>query len=63
MSEAVEYTIIGIEPGTGITDQTYRALEAYDQLAGWNFEESSTAGMLGLLDEAIRKEEPIIVTG
>ncbi|WP_428909570.1 glycine betaine ABC transporter substrate-binding protein [Niallia sp. Krafla_26] len=62
-SEEVDYTITGIEPGAGITEQTRNTLEEYENLAGWEFQESSTAGMLGSLDEAIRNEEPIIVTG
>lgn len=62
-SEEVDYTITGIEPGAGITEQTRNTLEEYENLEGWEFLESSTAGMIGSLDEAIRNEEPIIVTG
>src|SRR5699024_4472487 len=62
-SEAVNYTITGIEPGAGISVATENALEEYENLAGWDVELSSTPGMLVELDEAIKKEEPIIVTG
>src|SRR5699024_1130545 len=62
-SEAVDYRIIGIEPGAGISVTTEKALEEYDNLAGWDVELSSTPGMLVELEEAIKKEEPIIVTG
>ena len=62
-SEAVDYTITGIEPGAGITAQGHNALKEYENLAGWELQESSTAGMLGSLEEAIKNEEPIIVTG
>jgi len=62
-SEAVDYTIIGIEPGAGISVTTEKALEEYENLAGWDVELSSTPGMLVELEEAIKKEEPIIVTG
>lgn len=62
-SEAVNYKITGIEPGAGISVATEKALEAYENLAGWDVELSSTPGMLVELDEAIKKEEPIIVTG
>jgi len=62
-SEAVDYTIIGIEPGAGATGLTNTALEEYEQLAGWEHVEGSTTGMLTELDEAIRNEEPIIVVG
>jgi len=62
-SEAVEYTITGIEPGAGITVSTENAIEEYDSLSGWTVETSSTAGMVTLLGEALENEEPIIVTG
>lgn len=62
-SEAVEYTITGIEPGAGITVTTETAIEEYDSLAGWTLEQSSTAAMMTRLAEAIEKEEPIIITG
>ena len=62
-SEEVDYTIIGIEPGAGATGLTNTALEEYENLAGWEQVEGSTAGMLTELDEAIRNEEPIIVVG
>ncbi|GAB3059292.1 glycine betaine ABC transporter substrate-binding protein [Virgibacillus ainsalahensis] len=63
VSEAVEHTIIGIEPGAGAMGLTQTALEEYDSLAGWEVVEGSTAGMLTELDEAIRNEEPIVVVG
>src|SRR5690606_10501500 len=63
ISEQVEHTIIGIEPGAGLTGLSEKTLEEYDNLEGWELEESSTAGMLTLLGQAIENEEPIIVTG
>ncbi len=62
-SEEVDYTIIGIEPGAGITQATNNAIEEYDSLAGWTQEESSTAAMLTELGDAIENEEEIIVAG
>ena len=62
-SEELDYTITGIEPGAGITGQAINTLEEYENLEGWELEESSTAGMIGSLDAAIKNEEPIIVTG
>lgn len=62
-SEAVDYTIIGIEPGAGISITTEAAIEEYDSLQGWNVELSSTGAMMTELDTAIRNEEPIIITG
>ena len=63
VSEQVDYTITGIEPGAGITGMAHQTLEEYENLAGWELEESSTGGMLTLLDQAIANEEPIIFTG
>src|SRR5690625_2910727 len=62
-SEAVDYTITGIEPGAGISVTTEKAIEEYDNLQGWEVELSSTAAMMAELDSAIENEEPIIVTG
>ena len=63
VSEELDYTITGIEPGAGITGQAINTLEEYENLEGWELQESSTAGMVGSLDAAIKNEEPIIVTG
>lgn len=62
-SKAVDYTITGIEPGAGITVTTEEAIKEYESLAGWSLEQASTAAMVTQLDEAIKKEKPIIVTG
>ncbi|MBM6615870.1 glycine/betaine ABC transporter [Desemzia sp. RIT804] len=63
ISEQVDYKIIGIEPGAGLTGLAHTTLEEYENLEGWELEESSTAGMLTLLGQAIENEEPIVVTG
>ncbi|WP_332649871.1 glycine betaine ABC transporter substrate-binding protein [Lysinibacillus sp. 54212] len=63
LGEQIDYKITGIEPGAGITELSRNTLEEYDNLKGWELVESSTAGMLGSLEQAIRNEEPIIVTG
>jgi glycine betaine/proline transport system substrate-binding protein len=63
VSEELDYTITGIEPGAGITGQAINTLEEYENLEGWELQESSTAGMMGSLDTAIKNEEPIIITG
>ncbi|MDQ0159930.1 glycine betaine ABC transporter substrate-binding protein [Alkalibacillus salilacus] len=62
-SEEVDRTIIGIEPGAGISVTTETAIEEYDSLSGWTLETPSTAAMITELEEAINAEEPIIVTG
>lgn len=61
-SEAVDYTIYGIEPGAGINRSTEQAIEEYG-LEGWHFEQSSTTAMAVELEKALENEEPIIVTG
>ncbi|TSI06171.1 glycine betaine ABC transporter substrate-binding protein [Lysinibacillus sp. BW-2-10] len=63
LGEALEYTITGIEPGAGLTGLAKDTLEAYENLKGWELQESSTAGMMGALDDAIKNNEPIIITG
>ena len=60
--EAVNFTIIGIDPGAGIMEQTERALSEYG-LENWTVQESSGAAMTAELERAIAKEEAIIVTG
>lgn len=63
VSEAVNYTVTGIEPGAGITEAAHNTISEYDNLAGWQLQESSTAGMLAELEQAINNEEPIVITG
>ena len=63
LSEQVDYTIVGVEPGAGLTGLSQDVLDEYENLEGWTLQESSTAGMLGTLEQAIRNEEPVIVTG
>jgi len=62
-SNAVKFTITGIEPVAGITVTTEEALESYDNLHGWTLEQSSTTAMASELDRAMKNEEPIIITG
>ncbi|MBM7571892.1 glycine betaine ABC transporter substrate-binding protein [Aquibacillus albus] len=61
VSEEMEYTITGIEPGAGQTQTNEQAIAEYESLAGWNQETSSAAAMLTALGDAIENEEPIIV--
>jgi glycine betaine/proline transport system substrate-binding protein len=60
VSEALEYTITGTEPGAGQTQKNVEAMEKYDSLQGWEQELSSAGAMLTQLSEAIENEEPII---
>lgn len=63
LGEQLDYTITGMEPGSGIAENSRQVLDAYDNLDGWEIHESSTAGMLASLDQAIMREEPVIITG
>lgn len=63
IEEKLDYTINGIEPGSGTMEKANQALQDYENLNNWNLTESSTAGMLAELDKAISNEEPIIFTG
>lgn len=60
VSEALEYTITGTEPGAGQTQKNVEALETYDSLQGWEQELSSAGAMLSKLSESVENEEPII---
>lgn len=62
VSETMDYTITGIEPGAGQTETNEEAIDIYDSLGGWQQEESSTGAMLTELDDAIAREEPILVS-
>ncbi|WP_026905669.1 glycine betaine ABC transporter substrate-binding protein [Paucisalibacillus globulus] len=61
-SEAVDYTITGIEAGAGVFQASERVVEEYG-LDGWKVAASSSGAMATALGEAIENEEPIIVTG
>ena len=63
IGEQVDYQIIGIEPGAGVTELSKNTLKEYENLNGWELVESSTGGMLSSLKQAIQNKEPIIITG
>jgi glycine betaine/proline transport system substrate-binding protein len=54
--------IVGIDPAAGVMRATREALAAYD-LSGWRLIEGSEAQMTEALTNAIRRQEPIVVTG
>lgn len=60
--EEMGYKITGIEAGAGVFKAAEQAIEDYD-LEGWTAQSSSSGAMATELGEAIKKEEPIIVTG
>lgn len=62
IGKQVDYKIIGIDAGAGIMQSTEAALKEYD-LTDWKLIEGSGAAMTAALDKAIKKQEPIIITG
>nr|WP_269746010.1 glycine betaine ABC transporter substrate-binding protein [Paenibacillus sp. D9] len=62
VGKAVGHKIIGIDPGAGLMAAANRAVEDYG-LSDWTLVEGSGAAMTVALDKAIKKKEPIIVTG
>ena len=63
LSDEAKKTITGIEPGAGIMSATETALTSYSNLDGWSLLPSSSGAMTVALDQAIKNEEDIIVTG
>ncbi len=56
-------TIVGIEPGAGLTDISQNeVIPTYDLADNYELVESSTPAMLSELDAAYQNEEPILVT-
>ena len=56
-------TIVGIEPGAGLTKQTQEvAMPAYGLDGEYTLQTSSTAAMLTVLGEAIDNKEDVVVT-
>ncbi|ASK62380.1 glycine/betaine ABC transporter [Virgibacillus phasianinus] len=62
VSEEMDYTITGLEPGAGQTELNNQAIEEYESLSGWNQQTSSTGAMLSEIDQAIQNKEPIMFT-
>ena len=62
-AEELDYTITGIDPGTGIMDMAEEAIDVYDLGSEWEVQSTSDAIMTAELEEAIENEEPIVVTG
>ena len=60
-SELFQNRIVGIDPGAGIMELTQQALEAYD--LPLELIVGSDATMTAVLQDAIRKEEAVVVTG
>lgn len=61
LGEATDWTLTGIESGSGQMILTEDALEDYG-LDNWELQASSDSAMIATLGDAIDNEEPIIVT-
>ncbi|WP_159721459.1 ABC transporter permease/substrate binding protein [Enterococcus sp. CSURQ0835] len=56
-------TITGIEPGAGVVNAAEETLKAYPNLNGWKVSTSSSGAMTVALGQAIKKKQPIVITG
>lgn len=63
LNDEAAKNITGIEPGAGIMSATENALTQYSNLADWQLQSSSSGAMTVALEQAIKNEEDIIVTG
>lgn len=60
----INYTITGIDAGTGVMSGTTEALKVYGlEKDKWQLQTSSTAAMTSTLGKAIKNKQPIVVTG
>jgi glycine betaine/proline transport system substrate-binding protein len=58
----VDHKIIGIDPGSGEMKLTDQVVKDY-KLSNWTVQSGSEATMTASLDKAIKKKQPIVVTG
>ena len=61
IGEQVDYKIIGIDAGAGVVQSAEKAVKDYK--LDYNVQTSSGAAMTQALSDAIKKKEPIIITG
>jgi glycine betaine/proline transport system substrate-binding protein len=62
VGDQVAYSIVGIDPGSGLMNAADKALKAYN-LTSWKLIEGSSTAMTAALDRAYKEGKPIIVTG
>ncbi|SDO54170.1 glycine betaine/proline transport system substrate-binding protein [Paenibacillus sp. yr247] len=62
VGDQVGYSIIGIDPGSGLMNAAEKAIKAYN-LTSWKLIEGSSTAMTIALDRAYKEGKPIIVTG
>lgn len=63
LNEQAGKKITGIEPGAGAVNLANETLKAYPNLNDWTVETSSSGAMTVALGQAIKKKEPIVITG
>ncbi|MEW9675035.1 glycine betaine ABC transporter substrate-binding protein [Lentibacillus sp. L22] len=63
LKDEADKTITGIEPGAGVVQHAEQAVDDYDNLNGWEVETSSSGAMASALGKAIKKKDPIVITG
>lgn len=63
LSGEADMKITGIEAGAGVMAATENAIAEYANLDGWELVPSSSGAMTVALDQAIKSEEEIVVTG
>ena len=63
MAEKLDGTITGIDPGAGLTRLSKQAIEDYGLGEMYTLQTSSGAGMTAALERAVKREDPIVVTG
>lgn len=55
--------IIGIKPDADVVNAAEETIQTYPNLKDWTLDASSSGSMVVALDQAIKKEEPIVITG
>lgn len=63
LSNQANKKIIGIEPGAGVVAAAEETVAAYSNLSDWDLVASSGGAMTTQLANAIKNEEPIVITG
>ncbi|PQD34309.1 ABC transporter permease/substrate binding protein [Enterococcus durans] len=63
LTDQADKKITGIEPGAGVVNAAENTVKQYDNLKGWTVETSSSGAMTVVLGQAIKKHEPIVITG
>lgn len=63
LTNEADQGITGIEPGAGVVAAAQKAVKDYPNLADWQVDTSSSGAMTVALGQAIKKKQPIVITG